>query len=69
LISSHDARRTFATLSYLKNIPIVTIMKITGHRTPKAFLRYVQISRLDHAKLFSKYLEIDRSQMALRVAM
>ena len=49
LISTHCARRTGVTLMYLAGIPIVDIMKISGHRTPKEFLKYVRISKEETA--------------------
>lgn len=54
LVTSHTARRTFATNMYLAGVPSISIMKITGHRTEKSFLRYIRISQEDNAmKLLS----------------
>jgi len=50
LITCHTARRSFATNMYMADIPAISIMKITGHRTEKAFLRYIKISAEDNAK-------------------
>lgn len=41
LISSHSARRSFATINTLRNIPRNKILRATGHSTEKAFLRYI----------------------------
>jgi len=49
LITTHTARRSFATNMYLAGIPSISIMKITGHRTEKSFLRYIKISQEDNA--------------------
>ena len=49
LIGTHTARRSFATNLYLQGIPAITIMKITGHRTEKSFLRYIRISQEENA--------------------
>ncbi len=49
LISTHTARRSFATNMYLAGIPTISIMKITGHRTESAFMRYIKISQEDNA--------------------
>ncbi len=35
LITTHTARRSFATNQYLSGAPILTIMAITGHKTGK----------------------------------
>lgn len=49
LVTSHTARRSFATNSYLAGIPSISIMKITGHRTEKSFLRYIRITQEENA--------------------
>lgn len=50
LITVHTARRSFATNAYLMNVPSIGIMKITGHKTEKTFLKYIRISQEDNAK-------------------
>ncbi len=50
MLSTHTARRTFATLQYHKGVPSLTIMGITGHKTEKDFLRYIKVSPDEHAK-------------------
>jgi len=50
LVSSHTARRSFATNLYLKGVPSITIMKVTGHKTESAFLKYIKVSEEEHAK-------------------
>lgn len=49
LISSHTARRSGATNMYLTGVPAISIMKITGHKTEKAFMKYIRISQEDNA--------------------
>lgn len=41
LISSHSARRSFATINTLRNIPRSKILRATGHSSEKAFARYI----------------------------
>ena len=55
LISSHTARRSFSTNYYLDGFPTVDLMKITGHRTERAFLQYIKISKLDAAKRMAEH--------------
>ena len=43
LISTHTARRSFATNLFLENFPTLSIRKITGHKTEAAFLRYIKM--------------------------
>lgn len=42
LICTHTARRSFATNLYKSGFPTIGIMKITGHRTESAFMRYIK---------------------------
>lgn len=55
LVSSHTARRTFATNLYRSGFPSISIMQITGHKTEDAFLRYIKVSREEHAELLAKH--------------
>lgn len=43
LVSSHTARKTFATIGISKGIPAETLMKFTGHSTLDVFLKYVKM--------------------------
>jgi integrase len=45
LIKTHTARRTGATLMYLSGIPSIDIMKITGHKTEREFLKYIKVTK------------------------
>jgi len=55
LISSHTARRSFATNAYKAGVPTIAIMKITGHTTEKSFLRYIKISKEENAELMAEH--------------
>jgi integrase len=52
-VTSHTARRSFATNVFLSGFPTLDIMKLTGHRIEKAFLKYIKVSKLDTAKRLS----------------
>jgi integrase len=43
-VTTHTGRRSFATNLYLSGFPSIDIMKITGHRTEQAFMRYIRIT-------------------------
>lgn len=45
MISSHTARRSCATNMYKEGIATWVIMQITGHRTERAFFRYIRITQ------------------------
>lgn len=53
MIKTHTARRTAATLMYKAGIPIVDIMKITGHTTEKNLLNYIRLTEEETAKRLS----------------
>jgi len=50
LIKTHTARRTGATLMFLAGIPTISIMKITGHKTEREFLKYIRITDEENAR-------------------
>jgi hypothetical protein len=54
MITTHTARRTGATNMYLAGIPSHSIMKLTGHKTEKEFLRYIRADELVHAMHMAK---------------
>jgi len=50
LISTHCARRSFATNAYLsKSLDVYQIMKCTGHKTEASFLVYLKLNGKDYA--------------------
>lgn len=49
LVKTHTARRSGATNMYLAGIPSIAIMKITGHKTEKEFMKYIKISEEQNA--------------------
>ncbi|CCH55887.1 integrase family protein [Fibrisoma limi BUZ 3] len=51
LVTTHTARRSFATNAYLAGVPTVAIMKCTGHKSETVFLRYIKISPEQNALL------------------
>ena len=54
IISSHTARRSFCTNAYKDGIPSLAIMAISGHKTERAFLRYIKTDAKEHAEMFYK---------------
>jgi integrase len=51
LVSAHTARRSYATNMYKKGFPTLMIMKITGHKTEKNFLKYIKVDEEENAQL------------------
>jgi integrase len=54
LLSTHVGRRTFCTNAFLNSIPALTIMAISGHKTEKAFIKYIKLKNQDHAKMLEE---------------
>src|SRR5215218_753936 len=69
LLSSHTARRSFATNEYLAGMQTVTIMAITGHRSEKSFLRYIKLTPNEHAKLLKLHWEQRGNQKENKAAL
>jgi len=57
LLTAHTARRSFSSNMYKAGIPTITIMGITGHKTEKAFLRYIKVTPDEHAKILMRYFQ------------
>lgn len=55
LVSSHTARRTFATNAYISGIQTARIMLLTGHKTEAAFFKYIRIQKQENAMLLSEH--------------
>ena len=49
LVTTHTARRSFATNLFLADVPTISIMKITGHKTEKSFLSYIRVTQEQNA--------------------
>ena len=49
-VTAHTARRSFATNMYNRGYPTLMIMKITGHKTEKAFLTYIKVTEEENAE-------------------
>lgn len=65
-ISSHTARRSFATNLYLEGYPTLEIMKITGHRTERSFMKYIKLTKLDAARNLSLHMKKKWEEKRLR---
>ncbi len=69
-ISTHTARRSFATNAYLsRSMQVYEIMNCTGHKSESSFLKYLKLNGMDYAKLAaeSKFFN-DFELLELKVA-
>ncbi|MEZ4942594.1 MAG: tyrosine-type recombinase/integrase [Saprospiraceae bacterium] len=53
LITTHTARRSFATNAFKANLPPKSIMQITGHKNDKEFYKYIRLNSDEHALLMA----------------
>lgn len=53
-LMNHTARRSFATNMYLKGVPTISIMAITGHTTEANFMKYIKVDKEQHAKIVAQ---------------
>lgn len=56
MISSHTARRSFATNMFLQGIPTYRIMMITGHKSEESFFKYIRVTREENAATLAGHL-------------
>jgi integrase len=54
LVSSHTCRRSFCTIMFLRGIDVPTIMAVSGHKTVTSFMKYIKVTKLQHAELMAK---------------
>lgn len=50
-VTTHTARRSFATNLYRSGVPARSIMALTGHRTEEVFRRYIRLDNEEHADI------------------
>lgn len=63
LVSSHTARRTYATNEYLDGVPTQTIREVTGHKEDSDLYRYIRMTNQDHARVRQLYLNAETSAL------
>ncbi len=51
LITTHTARRSFASNNYKLGFPMHIIMAVTGHKTEKSFMSYIKITPTEKAEV------------------
>lgn len=49
MMSSHTCRRSFCTNMYLSGFPAEELMRISGHKSPTAFMRYIKVDNMQAA--------------------
>ena len=61
-ISSHSARRTWATIAYQQGVPLKNIMSVTGHKTEQMLRKYLKLNEeetgIETAKELSAFMNI-----------
>jgi integrase len=56
-VMSHTCRRSFCTNEFLDGTPVNLIMAISGHKTEKAFRKYIKADNLQKAQMIKKIWE------------
>lgn len=55
LVTSHTARRSFATNMFKRGMPTLLIMKLTGHKKESEFLKYIKVDAQEAMDLMRSY--------------
>ncbi len=63
LVTVHTARRSFCTNMFLAGVPTLSIMKISAHRTERAFMKYIKVTQEQNAELLSKHPYFTKSPL------
>lgn len=63
-VSAHTARRSFCTNMYLKGVPIITIMAMSGHKTQENFMKYIKADNRKHAEILDNLIKEEAKQRA-----
>lgn len=56
MVTSHTARRSFATNMYLKSRDARMVMALTGHTTEENFMKYICVSQIENAERARQYI-------------
>ncbi len=56
-ITTHTARRSFASNLFVAGVPSQVIMKATGHKTEKSFMQYIKITPKENANIIKLHWE------------
>lgn len=57
LVSTHTARRSFATNMFKRGMPTYLIMKLTGHKKESEFLKYIKVDQKETMDLIRHYFK------------
>lgn len=57
LVTTHTARRSFATNMYKMGSPTRSIMAITGHKTESSFRAYIRLDSDEHADIIQLFMD------------
>ncbi|MBN8676696.1 MAG: site-specific integrase [Chitinophagales bacterium] len=62
LVSTHTARRSFATNLHNRGVSSISIMMVTGHATQQAFLKYIKAGAEEHALILKKAFQSEQAE-------
>jgi integrase len=63
LVSTHTARRSFATNNYNNGISANILMKITGHKTERSFYKYIRVTPKENAQRLRELWNMETSYL------
>jgi len=65
-LTTHVARRSFATNFYLLGVPAIMLMKITGHTTETQFMNYIAVDGKRNARELAKEVALRTGKSPLK---
>lgn len=55
MVTTHTARRSFATNAYKSGVPTIDIMRLTGHSTESSFMKYIKLENEEVAHRMAEH--------------
>lgn len=63
MVTSHTARRSFATNAYKAGIQSLSIMQMTSHTSESSFLRYIRVSKEENALALQSHSFFNKTEI------
>jgi integrase len=67
LVTSHTARRSFATNMFKRRVPVFVIMECTGHKKEAEFRKYIKADSLEKTQMIRAYFPDGGREKVLKI--
>jgi integrase len=67
LVTTHTARRSFATNMFKRRVPVFIIMECTGHKKEAEFRKYIKADSLEKTQMIRSYFPDAGREKTLKI--